>query len=663
MYYRPLSFALLVISLLAYSGVTHRASAASDDRPVVATEYGLVAGLNADGVTSYKGIPYAAPPVGELRWQPPQPPAPWDGLRDAADFGCHCMQTPGIEQLSAKASEDCLYLNVWQPAGTSADADLPVLVWIHGGGYVNGGADSPIYDGSAFARQGIVVASFNYRLGRLGFFAHPALLAANEGPVGNFGCMDQLAALRWVQDNIAAFGGDPQRVTVAGESAGGASVVSLLCNPQARGLFQQAVIMSGGGRHALAALPLQPSAEQPLAASVLDAEFAAGLGVAGDGPEALAALRALSAEALVGDVNLPNLLAATAAGLPVPGTPLDDGELALLLPGELFEAGTMQAVPLLVGTTALDLPVHFPPLPDPYAYFGDEAEAARIAYNPDGSKLPQEVMLSIGADMTMHEPARLLARAMSTAGRPAWLYRFGYVAEEQRAELPGQVHAGELPFMFDTLEAVYGSAVADGDRQTAASFHGYIANFVLSGDPNGAGFPDWPCFDPQRYELLHFPPQGGPEFTADPRPGVALVERAARRHSPAAQSQQHELTGTGWRFVRFASGDGSVSEPGDRLYTVEFREDGRAALRFDCNHGSGSWTSAAPGQLEFGPAALTLMLCPPGSLDSLFTRQWGYIRSYLLRDGRLYLSLAADGGIFEFEPLADNPSSGAGGMQ
>ena len=212
---------------------------------------GVIEGSVSSGVRSFKGIPYAAPPINKYRWRAPQPVTPWIDVHDATAFGHDCMQTPetGDPALSrATLAEDCLVLNVWRPAATAPKEELPVLVWIHGGGYVTGGSSPAIYDGSGFARHGIVFVSFNYRLGRFGFFAHPALIKANEGLVGNFAFMDQIAALRWVRRNIGAFGGNPNEVTLMGESAGGISVLVLLSSPRAKGLFHRAFVLSGGGR-------------------------------------------------------------------------------------------------------------------------------------------------------------------------------------------------------------------------------------------------------------------------------------------------------------------------------------------------------------------------------------------------------------------------------
>lgn len=246
------------------------------------TEGGIVEGFDINELVAYKGIPYAAPPVGNLRWRETQPVVPWTGIRRTISYGHDCMQAvSGIEDIQTTPAEDCLYLNVWRPSKIPQDTKLPVMVWIHGGGWVGGGSSIPYFDGSEFARQGIVVVSFNYRLGRFGYFAHPALLAANEGHVGNFGYMDQLAALKWVQNNIGSFGGDPARVTIVGESAGGGSVLAMLTSPVSKGLFHAAMILSGGGRQALVSRQMMGGTPQNLSADQIDRKFAESLGVRG----------------------------------------------------------------------------------------------------------------------------------------------------------------------------------------------------------------------------------------------------------------------------------------------------------------------------------------------------------------------------------------------
>ena len=268
-----------------------------------------MAGAAADGVVSWKGVPFAAPPVGDLRWRAPRPAPAWDGVRQASAYANDCMQQPfpsDAAPLGTPPAEDCLYLNVWAPEKPAA-AKLPVMVWIHGGGFVNGGSSPAVYDGSHFARRGVVFVSFNYRLGRFGFFAHPALTQeAAGGPLGNYGYLDQIAALRWVQKNVAAFGGDPGNVTLFGESAGGGSVNTLMISPLAKGLFHKAIVQSGGGRaggvmamrHAR-----QPGPDGSPSGEANGLAFAKLAGVTGEDAAALAALRKLPAADVVRGLN------------------------------------------------------------------------------------------------------------------------------------------------------------------------------------------------------------------------------------------------------------------------------------------------------------------------------------------------------------------------
>ncbi len=260
---------LLACSLagLAVTGI----GIAQQTNTVVRVESGLLRGVTEDGIVVYRGVPFAAPPVGELRWRPPQPVAPWEGVRAAEEYGPDCMQerfgppqAPGTPP-TKPPSEDCLYLNVWRPADVPEQAKLPVMFWIHGGGFVGGSGSSPFTSGTQLAKQGVVVVAANYRLGRFGFFAFPAL--SRERPEelkGNYAYMDQIAALQWVQRNIAAFGGDPNNVTIFGFSAGGVSVHSLIVSPLARGLFHKAIVQSGGSRDGvLTARPLREDGVDP----------------------------------------------------------------------------------------------------------------------------------------------------------------------------------------------------------------------------------------------------------------------------------------------------------------------------------------------------------------------------------------------------------------
>ncbi|MCC6983412.1 MAG: carboxylesterase family protein [Bauldia sp.] len=527
-----LSSTLAVLAVLAVlAALSAAGSARAQDLAAVTISSGAIAGIVEGDVVAFRGIPYAAPPIGDLRWRAPQAVTAWAGVRAAREPGHDCMQIPfddPVSPLGTTPSEDCLVLNVWRPA--EASAPLPVMVWIPGGWFVNGGSSTALSDGSSLARQGVVAVTINYRLGRFGFFAHPALIEAAEGPVGNFGYMDQIAALEWVRDNIGAFGGDPDAVTVVGESAGGASVLHLLTSSAAHGLFRGAMVMSGGGRYALAERSMTGGTADRPSADMADEAFAAALGISGSGPTALATLRALPAEDLTRDITFPVFMRAllTRGVTEFEGTPMIDGVTVTDRLESLIRNGEAAAVPVIVGTTALDAPGYFPPLNDPFSMFGNEAAAAAAAFNPGGALPPELVLLGISADMTMHEPARFVARSVTGAGNPAWLYRFSYAAESRADRANGAAHAQELPFMFGTVEGAVGEAITDKDRAMAAAFGGYVANFVKTGDPNGGTLPRWPAFDPAAYDLMHFTLDDGPVFGADPRAArVALVERAA----------------------------------------------------------------------------------------------------------------------------------------
>ncbi|HEY0594554.1 carboxylesterase/lipase family protein [Sphingopyxis sp.] len=491
-------------------------AAAAQDAPVATVTGGNVRGVTAEGVDTFKGIPFAAPPVGPLRWRAPRPVLPWAGVRDATAFGHDCMQLPfpsDAAPLGTAPSEDCLTVNVWAPAGAKGK-QLPVLFWIYGGGFVNGGASPAVYDGAAFAREGVVFVSFNYRVGRFGFFAHPALSAAGEGPVGNWGLMDQQAALRWTRDNIAAFGGDPDRVTIMGESAGGMSVLSLLGAPAARGLFRGAIVMSGGGRTASQQreiardLPGAPSAE------TIGLNFARSVGIEGGDAAALAALRALPADRIVSGLNLASLFAPP-SGPPTYSGPITDGVTLTGSVETMFDRGEQAPVPVMVGATSAD--IGFVPAAtkdEIFASFGANAAKAKAIYDPEGNAAFFDVMMKVGGDRFMIEPARYVAGRVAAAGQPAYHYRFSYVAGTARAGAKGAAHASDIPYFLDTVATKYGPETTADDRAMARSINRFVANFVKTGNPSGPGLPEWPGFSPG--EVMDFTAEGVARSGEDP---------------------------------------------------------------------------------------------------------------------------------------------------
>jgi para-nitrobenzyl esterase len=472
------------------------AASAQPAAPVVRTDSGALQGVETQGVVRYLGIPYAAPPVGALRWRPPQPAASWSGVRPADRFGPVCMQKldPSDNGVGpGPASEDCLTLNLFAPAGAKG---LPVMVWIHGGGLVNGSASAKLYDGSALARQGVVVVTLNYRLGRFGFFAHPSLSAeakneAAGAPLANYGLMDQLAALKWVKRNIAAFGGDPSAVTVFGESAGGASVNRLMMAKAAHGLFQRAISESGlGAEHG-----------QTLAEAEADgAAFATRLGAGAGGT---GALRALPAQAIVdaGPIDM-------AKG----EAPILDGQLLTEDPMAAFQAGHEAQVPYLVGSNDLEIPKAWAPgFKGRVKLSTAQAEILQAAY---GSQAAYDTRIL--TDVVFGAPARALAKAHASHGAATYLYRFAVASPFALKTFGGAIHASDRQYVFQTLDASPWPTDAN-DAEQARRISAYWAAFARTGDPNGGagGPPAWPAYGPSD-QLLRFT-NAGPvvETTAD----------------------------------------------------------------------------------------------------------------------------------------------------
>lgn len=467
----------------------------ADVNPVVRVGQGALVGRTEAGISAFKSIPYAAPPLGPLRWQAPQPPAAWPGMRDAAAVGPICVQPPaagdpGVGPLPM--SEDCLTLNVWTP--DPEGGPLPVMVWIHGGALINGSGTAALYDGTALARRGVVVVTINYRLGRLGFFAHPALSAeaGGESLVGNYGLADVVASLEWVRDNIAAFGGDPGNVTVFGESAGGAAVLRLMIAEPARGLFHRAVVQSGLGREE--ATPVFRGRDGQPSLEARGVAFAEGLGLV---DATVDQLRALPAGALL--TPPPGFYSGDL--LVIDGS--DKGGLITEDVEPAFAAGLQASVPLIIGTNSDEFGGIRPGDMSPYREIDaalTEAERSAL-YGSYGGE--DGYRAGVVSDMAFNEPARRLARLHARAGHPTWLYRFDVVAAAMPGAPSGAPHASERPYVFDNLSVV-SWPVGDRDQQAAKAMADYWSGFARTGDPNGDKRPVWPEYRATPGQLLMF---------------------------------------------------------------------------------------------------------------------------------------------------------------
>ena len=480
--------------------------------PTVDTGPGTLEGervAGEDGVLVFRGIPYAAPPVGDLRWQPPAAPAAWDGARDATSFGPACWQrlTPATSVYTRgdlDRSEDCLYLNVWTAAATAGEA-RPVMVWFHGGGHTGGWGSAQIFDGANLAKKGVVLVTINYRLGPFGFMAHPALSAESaHGASGNQGLLDKVAALEWVRDHIANFGGDPGNVTIFGQSAGSWSVCYLQASPLASGLFHRAIGHSGGcfGRE-------RPGLEGAHAAAV---EAAGALGVEGDDAEALAALRALDAETI--------LESGLNAGAIV------DGHFMPRPAAAIFAAAEHNDVPVVVGALANEGSTLYATMPERSTdelaalldeQYGDAAAAVRDLYEEEIARSTKWGAQMIQADRSFVWEMRTWARAIEAGGNDAYLYFFShappvfrlYTPEAAAIEMPdgpdgyGAYHSGDLAYAFANTGAV-GVGWSDWDHQLSDALSDYWVNFARTGDPNGDGLATWPRYRAVDDEWLEF---------------------------------------------------------------------------------------------------------------------------------------------------------------
>jgi len=455
------------LGLLAALGLALCSNTAAA-QTMVTLQSGAVSGVTDAGVTSFKGIPFAAPPIGALRWKAPQPPAHWQGVRVADKTGPSCMQRAAANSTTA-TSEDCLYVNVWRPAEIPARAKLPVMVWIYGGSFVIGSGASPLYDGANLARNGVIIVNINYRLGRFGWFAYPELTKeADAMGTGNFGLMDQIAALKWVQANIGAFGGDPANVTVFGESAGAMSLNDLLSIPKARGLFAKGITESGLGR-----IPATPLA----AAEARGTAFAKSAGAAD-----LAALRNLPASAVLESTE--NF------------GPILDGTLLPANVDRTFGDGNETKVPWIVGSNDFEASLFAGRLTDPDAYLATLPATDRTQlialYDPQNLGNKMKIAADVVTDKVFTEPARFLAGSEAKTGQPVYRYFFSYVPEQARTRVLGAGHGSEIQFVFGNL-ANRLITYTDSDKRTSTVMGQYWTNFAKTGNPNGLGLVAWPA--------------------------------------------------------------------------------------------------------------------------------------------------------------------------
>lgn len=491
----------LIASALLTSGLLF---AAAEDP--VKTDEGMVSGVATatPDVRVYKGIPFAAPPVGNLRWKAPQPAAHWDGVKKADNFSATCMQGAGR---GGNTSEDCLYLNVWTGA-TKAGEKRPVMVWIYGGGYTSGSGSQAMYDGEALAKKGAVIVTFNYRLGALGFFSYPELTTESDRRgAGNFGVMDSIAALQWVQKNIAAFGGDPKNVTMFGESAGSGMVANLMATPSAKGLFERAIGESSAWS------TIQVAKLQTLA----EAEEAGTKAAERMGAKSLAELRAKPAA---------DILRGGGRG----AGPIVDGFIIREDPGKVFVEGRQTQAPVLVGSnrdesfgnarSAADF------IEQAHKTWGDMADAFLKVYPASSDEQAKESAFYSGRDQmafVMRNWARLASmNGPSKNGKKSYVYYF----TEQPPVVPGArgpfapgphgsaTHVSEILYVFNHLDN--SRSWTDQDKKVADSMSSYWVNFATKGDPNGKGMAKWAPWDEKTKQPMIFgnPPEG-PQAPSD----------------------------------------------------------------------------------------------------------------------------------------------------
>ena len=462
----------------------------------VKIEQGQIHGklVNENKVRAFLGIPYAAPPVADLRWKAPQPAAKWKGVRDATSFGAHCAQNHVFDDMifqDSGPSEDCLYLNVYAPADASSKSGLPVMFWIHGGGYSGGGGNEPRHNGDFLPTKGVVLVTINYRLGVFGFLATPDLTKEAGGAAGNYGLLDMVAALRWVKDNIAKFGGDPGNVTIFGESAGSFAVSTLMAAQPARGLFQKAIGESGGALDVGAKGP-EAQAER----EKQEQEWVESLGAT-----SVAALRAMPTDEIL----------AAAAKKDAPKFPVVvDGRLLTESVADTYAAGKQAHVPQLAGWNRDEF--FFPSLgmtADKWkafaaTKFGDHASEFLTVYPGDNDEQAVRSAIDYNSDTFIaFSTWKWVQAQVKTGDAPVYRYHFELASTPSKFH-PGSYafHSDDIEYVFGTLDTRPGAVWRPEDRKLSEEMTDYWTNFAKTGDPNGAGLPEWPRFD-KTNEVIH----------------------------------------------------------------------------------------------------------------------------------------------------------------
>lgn len=490
---------IIAAFMLFFAGITNAQQPAT-----VRVEEGLLQGINANGLTVYKGIPFAAPPIGDLRWRAPQPAKKWEGIKQADKFAAAPMQ--GGNPASGK-SEDCLYLNIWTPAESEKEK-IPVLVWIYGGGFSFGSTSDPVHNGEHLARKGVVLVSIAYRVGQLGFLAHPELSAENpNGVSGNYGLLDMIAGLKWIQKNIAAFGGDPDKVTIFGESAGGIAVSMLCASPLAKGLFHGAISQSGGSFG-----PTRPTTFPGENMKTLKQAHEAGLGFAQQvGVSSIAEMRNIEAE------KLPSGMGMGGAWPIVDGYVIPDDQF------KLYEAGRYNDVPILVGYNS-DEGASFSREKTPGEYFagvrlryGKFSDDLIKAY-PAGETTVPKTARDLARDAAFGWQTWSWARLQSRTGKSKVYYYYFDQHPDYPKDSPrygyGSPHGQDVAYVFMHLDPS-NPQTTESDLEISEAMGTYWTNFAKHGHPNGEGVPNWPVFSEANPVVMYL----GPTAHTGPVPG------------------------------------------------------------------------------------------------------------------------------------------------